>query len=125
MITSGSNAISNVCDLKYLNDMMGLKKHLVKGIMDVFLKQIPEELQSIDNAITKTDFATIKDFAHTMKSSVAIMGISVLAPILSQMENLGTKGIELDQIKDLNLKLNTICKQAIQEIEREKINYGK
>src|SRR5665213_2386225 len=94
------NKIENVCNLHYLTEMMDNKKPLIGGIMDTFLQQIPEELKSINEAIAKTDYATIKSFAHTMKSSVSIMGISILTPILQEMEALGktATGIELSLI---------------------------
>jgi HPt (histidine-containing phosphotransfer) domain-containing protein len=112
--------IENVCNLGYLSDTMGGKKHLIEEIIDIFLKQIPEELQTINEAIEKTNYPVIKSFAHTMKSTVSIMGISVLTPILLEMENLGAKATDIERIKELNLKLTLICKQAIAEIEREK-----
>lgn len=114
----------NVCNLQYLIDMMSNKKPLINGIMNSFLEQIPEELKSIEDAIEKTDYAIIKSFAHTMKSSVSIMGISILTPILQEMENLSKAATGIEKIKELNLQLNSICKQAIKEIETEKINYA-
>ena len=124
MIKSESEkSIENVCHLNYLTEMMGGKKHLIKGIIDAFLKQVPEELQSINEAIVKLDYATIKNFANSMKSSVSIMGISVLTPVLQEMEDLGGMAADIAKIKQLNQNLNLICKQAIEEIEREKHNY--
>ena len=117
------NKTESVCNLNYLNEMMGGKKSLIKGIMEAFLLQIPEELQSIDEAILKEDFKTIKNFAHTMKSSVSVMGISVLTPILQEMEDLGSKSEKIERIKVLNHKLRSFCKQAIEEIEQEQLNY--
>jgi HPt (histidine-containing phosphotransfer) domain-containing protein len=118
-----NNPGEKVCDLRYLTEMMGSKKALIKGIMDAFLKQIPEELQSINEAIAKTNYMIIKSFAHTMKSSVSIMGISILKPILQEMEDLGAKANSMEKIKELNLELDLICKQAMGEIEKEIINY--
>jgi len=65
----------------------------------------------------------IKKVAHVMRSSISIMGISTLVPILQEMENLGEKAEDIEKIKKLNQKLNTICKQALEEIEKEKSNY--
>lgn len=113
----------NVTDLSYLTAMMGGKKHLVRGIIDLFLKQVPEELQSIEEAIAKIDYPTIKNFAHTMKSSVSMLGITVLAPILQEMQNLGETASGIEKIKELNQNLNLICKKAFEEIEKEKFNY--
>lgn len=122
------NRIINVCDLKYLTEIMGGKKQLINEIMDVFLKQVPDELKFINQAIAACDYSTIKNFAHTMKSSVSIMGISVLAPVLQEMEDLavgvGHSGIhKIERIIELNQKLDSICKKAIEEIEREKQKY--
>ena len=58
-----------------------------------------------------------------MKSSVSIMGISILTPILNEIEDLGAKAADIETIKKLNHKLIFICKQVIEEIEKEKLKY--
>lgn len=113
----------DICNLNYLSELMGGKKDLIREIMDVFLKQIPEELQSINDGITKLDYLIIKKFSHTMRSSLSVMGITILTSVLQEMEDLATRGVDIEKIKKLNQKLNLICKQAIAEIEREKIKY--
>ena len=123
-----TNNEESVCNLNYLSELMGGKRELIREIMDVFLKQIPEEMQSINIAIAKSDYPTIKKFAHTMKSTVSVMGITSLASILSEMEDLGAKATgpenyQDEKIKTLNQKLNFICNQAIKEIEREKLKF--
>jgi HPt (histidine-containing phosphotransfer) domain-containing protein len=112
-----------ICNLTYLSEMMGHKKHLITGIMDTFLHQIPMELNSIKKGIEEINYATIKNFAHTMKSSVSIMGISVVTPVLQEMEDLGKKAANMERIKELNQKLNLLCSRAISEIEKEKHKY--
>ena len=125
MIINGTEKCNkNVSDLAYLSEIMGGKKDLIKEIMDVFLKQIPEELQSMNEAIAKTDYAIIKNIAHTMKSSVSIMGVSALTPVLQEMEDSGAMAVDIEKIKTLNLELNLICKQAIEEVARERRNYN-
>lgn len=126
--TESGNNITKVCDLNYLTETMGGKKHLIKDIMDVFLKQIPEELHHLNDAILKADYPIIKSIAHTMKSSVSIMGISVLTPVLQEMESLASAETSPDsgreeKIKELGRKVNAICKLAVEEIENEKHNY--
>lgn len=123
--------LKNSCDLHYLVEMTGGKKPLIKEIIDVFLQQVPEELKTIQDAILNVDFITIRKFAHTMKSSVSIMGIASLAPILTEMEELSKQATDssisiapsIKKIKKLNEQLNLIAQQAIGEIESEKHNY--
>jgi HPt (histidine-containing phosphotransfer) domain-containing protein len=104
--------------------MVGGKQPVMIEIMNAFLKQIPEELEAMNNAILISDFAVIKSYAHTMKSSVSIMGISSLTPVLQQMEDLGTQATGIDKIVRLNEQLIVLCKQAIAEVETEKHNYA-
>lgn len=120
------NNSKSVCNLNYLSELMGGKIHLIKKIMDTFLVQVKEELKSMNNAITKKDYTITKNLAHTMKSTVSIMGISILLPVLQEMEDLGTDttcsdSYREEQLRALNLKLNTICKKAFVEIENYNI----
>lgn len=121
-VTNGEN----ICNLRYLFDMVGGKKHLIKEITDAFLVQVPEELRCINDAVAKSDYPIIKRISHTMLSSVSIMGISVLEPVLKSMEVLAVKASDSDReekMKELNLTLNLLCRQAIAEIEIEKHKY--
>ncbi len=113
-----------VCDLRYLTEMMGSKNHLIRGIMDAFLEQVPDELSRLNTAVIAINYPIIKNLAHTMKSSVSIMGITLLTPILKEMEELGTSANSIERINELNLQLNLICTQAINEIETKKNNYN-
>ncbi len=114
----------SVCNFSYLSEIMNSKKHLILGIMDIFLQQIPEELNGINDAILKNDYEITRRFAHTMKSSVAILGITVLNPILKEMERLSMEGSGIEQIRELSLQLNLICGQALAEVEKEKTLYN-
>lgn len=113
----------SVCDFRYLKDLVNGKTDLIKNIMDVFISQVTDELQCINVAIINNDFKTILSYVHTMKSSVSIMGISVLKPILSEMGNLGKAETDIKKIEQLGIELNDICSKAIVEIEKEKLNY--
>ncbi len=118
----------DVCDFSYLSCMMGRKKHLILRIMDLFLKEIPEELRSLKNAIKNKDYPAIRSLSHIMKSSVAIMGISTLKPVLQQMEDIctittGPDSLRVvtrreEKIKKLNQKLRVICRQALEEVQK-------
>lgn len=112
-----------VCDIMYLAETLAGKKQLILEIMDEFLIQVSEELKFLNDAIISTDYTGIKNYAHTMKSTVSIMGISVLIPVLQEMEDLGKTVTNIEKIIQLNHQLNLICKQAIAEIEIEKLNY--
>lgn len=114
----------SACNLTYLTELMGGKRELIIEIMNVFLHEIPLSLASLNAAIAIADFESLKILAHTMKSSVSIMGISSLHPLLQEMESIGKKAdlSDIDRIGELNLELIRICTKAIAEIENDKAN---
>ncbi len=117
-----NNPNKTVCDLNYLTRLMGGKIHLIKKMMRSFLVQVKEELSSLNNAIIKKDYSTIRNLTHTMKSNISIMGISIALPILQEMEDLVTEtsssnSYRNEKLATLNLKLNEICKKAFVEME--------
>ncbi|MBU0486346.1 MAG: Hpt domain-containing protein [Bacteroidetes bacterium] len=111
-----------MCNFRYLHEIVNGNLNLIGGIMDAFLKQVPEDLTTINEAIILEDYSTIRSYAHTMKSSASIMGISALAPILDELVMLSEKAVDIDKITSLNFQLNSILKQAIEEVKTEKLN---
>jgi HPt (histidine-containing phosphotransfer) domain-containing protein len=111
-----------VCDFAYLSDTVNGKKKLMIVIMDIFLDQVKDELKVIDKAVSDADFQVIMKYAHTIKSSVSIMGISILVPVLQEMEMLARSKTRIQRIKELHQFLNATCIQAFIEIEKEKNN---
>lgn len=115
--------VEKACDFSYLNEMMGNKKHLIIEIMNTFLLQVPKEVEDLNEAIMKSNFIVIKGIAHTMKSSVSIMGMASSIPILREIEILGLEANDVTKIRQLNVCLNKICKQAFIEVEEEKLKF--
>ena len=114
---------TSVCNLSYITGIMAGRKHLIKEIFDVFLMQVPEELSCINAAVTNNDHASIKRIAHSMQSSVSIMGIAELKSILEEMKTFDPAVKDIEEIKLLAGKLNAICHKAFEEIENERQNY--
>ncbi len=123
-IAQKNGNVQNVCNFNYLIDVVGGKKHLIKDMMDTFLLQIPEELKSINDAVLRNEFPAIKSLTHKLKSSVSIMGITAVQPIIEEIHKLAEKGADIDKIIELNKQLNLICKMAMDEVEKEQLNYG-
>lgn len=113
-----------LCDMSYLAETLSGKKPLIKEIMDDFLALMPVELTMLNNAIAISDYAKIKSIAHKMRSSVSLMGIYVLEPVLIDLENTGTTAPDIEKATQLYDELDKTCKLAFKEIESEKQNYS-
>ncbi len=123
-VKSWNNSIKKVINLDYLTDIMSGKKELIKETIDIFLKQASEDLPIINDAVDKTDYLTVKRFAHRMKSTITMMGISSLTPVLDEMETLGKAENDIERIKTLNKTLNSTYAQALEEIKIERLKYN-
>lgn len=121
--TTEAAATSNekIVNFAYLSDLTGGKKEIMKDIIDLFLKQLPEEMLVLNEAIKNTDYVSIKDTAHKMKSSVAVFGIDILGDPLQEMEDLAAMATDIEKIRQLNQTLNVLSKQVVDEIEIEKL----
>ena len=123
-VKNWNNSIKKVTNLDYLTDIMSGKKDLIRETIEIFVKQAAEDLPIINEAISKSDYLTVKRFAHRMKSTITMMGINSLTPVLDEMETLGKEQNNMERIKELNKKLNITYTQALEEIKIEKLKYN-
>src|SRR4051812_46756616 len=100
--------VENICDFRYLSETMGGKENLVKEIMNIFLRQVPRSLSALSDSVNKTDYANIRLLVHTIRSSASVMGISLVMPVLHQMEELAIHEQNIQRISELNNQLNSI-----------------
>jgi PAS domain S-box-containing protein len=114
---------ARVINLNFLIDSMGGKKEVIRETIDIFLSQVPEDIAILNEAVNTGDYQRIKNYAHKMKSTVSLIGMHDLEPVLVEMENLGAVKKDIDRIKELNKTLNDLCKQGIEEMQQERLNY--
>ncbi|HLG02114.1 MAG TPA: PAS domain S-box protein, partial [Bacteroidia bacterium] len=119
----GNSPESKIVNLAFLVKSMKGRKDLIRDTMDIFMKQMPEELVVINNAVGQADYSTLHKIAHRMRSTVSIMGISEMEKILGEMEKLSEAQKDPERIRVLHDELNQLSKQALHEIKIEKLNF--
>jgi PAS domain S-box-containing protein len=115
--------MTRVVNLNFLIESIGGKKDVIRETIDIFLSQVPEDIQILNEAVAQTDYTRIKNYAHKMKSTASLIGMYDVEPILAEMESLGTNKKEIERIEILTINLNELCKQGIKEMEQERLNY--
>ena len=95
-------AISSLEEIKTkmlteLQESMGdIAEDLLPELAPMLLEDAPEMLKSLNLAIQASNAPKVKELAHTLKGSCASMGITGLAAICQEIENMG-KVSDLDQ----------------------------
>lgn len=109
--------MSGYIDLSYLSELSGGNKEFEKQILEQFLVQVPEEIEQLEQAIGKSDFETVKQTAHSLKSTVGYVGLSdTLHPYLDRIEKDAIKNEESNFSVDLDY-VKTHCETACTEVE--------
>ncbi len=105
-----------IINLKYLQDLSMGDAEFEQAIIRQFIVQVPEELESMQDAIRFRQYAKLKGIAHGMKSSVAYMGLSEkLNPYLQRLETEAVLRPETPHYEEDFQRLKAICQQALAE----------
>ncbi len=108
-----------VCNMDYLLSATHGNTEIINNIMDVFFKETKKELTVLNDAIQKTNYTGISDISHKIKSAFSILGISVLEPVFSEMEQLSSNTSSISNIELLNRRVHLVFNQAKAEMMPE------
>lgn len=110
------NGHGPVINLSYLQDLSSGNKEFENQIIRQFIKQVPQEIISLEQAIQQKDFTSIRSLAHNMKSSVSYLGLMhELGPMLEEIENQAVKDTDLSIILACFDSIEFTCRQAVEE----------
>lgn len=73
-------------DLTYLHDVFHGNEAMVQQIVELFLEQAPAFGQSMTKCVRDGKWKDLHPIAHKLKSSVNMLGMTGLAPIVLEIE---------------------------------------
>jgi PAS domain S-box-containing protein len=73
-------------NLESLKEFSGGSKEFEKELIELFMTQVPTEIEELDKAFVEEDAFKIKSVSHKLKSSLAVMGLFGLNEYLSFIE---------------------------------------
>ena len=72
------------------------------NIIGLYLDKSPELLQTMQTAIAERDAESLRDAAHTLKSSSANVGALILSALCKELEDMGRAGSLLNSASKLS-----------------------
>lgn len=106
----------SLVDLTYLNEISDNNKEFEREMMELFIQQVPGELDSMDKAIQEANHKAVNEIAHKLKSSYSLLGIQENG-LLHELEQQGATGLPVDEIRISYEALILITNEAIAEIK--------
>ena len=78
-------------NLDYLNSVVSGDEKVKREIIEMFFTQVDELSEALKTALTENDYEKISFSAHTLKSTLRIMGIENIAQKMEILQNLSAK----------------------------------
>lgn len=91
--------------------------HVLGGLLMLFLECLPARLVSIKAAVRSKNAKNLAESSHTLKSSALNVGISRLAAICAQLEEMGEKS-KLGEVERYFEALEVEAQKFTQEVKR-------
>ncbi len=102
--------------LHYLHQISRGDKMYEKTVTGEFMETVPAELRDLAAAFTAGDFRTLRQVAHSLKTSISIMGLTDrLAASLDALEEAGPGD---PQVPETIATVTAVCRQALREAGR-------
>ena len=108
-------------DLTYLKISTGDDQAIIKELINLFVRQLPDLKNGIVNAYKAQQWHELKEIAHKAKNSFEIMGVTEQAEELKQIEIMAGNEAETPQLKTLIDKFIDTCKIVLDEINELKL----
>ena len=110
-------------NLDYLNEISDGNNDLLRDLVEMFFKQIPEYQKSFTDLYDKKDWVNLSRVAHKAKSAILMVGMNDLAQKLKKLEENAKEGKNINEYQEIIAKFvreSDIALQELLEIKTEK-----
>ena len=105
-----------VINTKHLDSLSRGNISFIKEIIAIFLEQNPIEISELELAIKNNDYENIRSISHKMKTSVGFIGLDLLLPKLTVIEDLAIDQKNMNEIELLFFDIKPLCEEAMHEL---------
>lgn len=103
-----------ILDLTFLDEIIGNDKDLKKEMIELFIQNIPNDIELLEKAILEKNVLDVKKMAHHMKSSLAIFKLNNEVAFLEHTEGNADASIISENIEE---EFESFKYQIIETIE--------
>ncbi|MCB9195322.1 MAG: response regulator [Flavobacteriales bacterium] len=101
-------------NLENLLAITGGKPEKIQRYIDIFLKNIPIDLEQLKSEVHAQDFESTKKTAHKIKGNLGYMGVTSIQNNILYLEGLDLENIDIEEIKT---NLNVVEKEIVLILE--------
>lgn len=116
LVSTPATPDRNVINLNYIDEVSEKDGDFKKEIIREFVKQVPDNIKTMEKAIHEKNYSVIYRVAHDMKTTVHFMGLTALiGHLLQKIEELAVSNSAIVSIQQMFIDIKLVCMQAVQE----------
>ncbi len=114
-----STPVNQLYNLDYLRSVSGNNQEFIREMVLTFTQTIPPLLTEMRQALSESDWPKLARFAHQIKPSFTLMGLTELRSNILFIEENSKASTKLDQIPNAVEDFILQCEAVIPELSRE------
>jgi len=111
---------ADVVNLLELYELVGKKDDKLIKYIDIYLKQVPVDLEKLKESFESQDWENLAKLAHKIKGNVGYMGIKSIKEDLIALEKQKKEVGNIDEISDLVAKIEEVIEKSIVSLRKVK-----
>ena len=108
-----------IYSLDKINEMADGDQEFILSIVSVFLDEVPNDLQSLEEAVDSGDFEQIYKLSHKIKPNVDLLGMEATRVLALEMETMGKNRADLPGIRERFPSFKRDVLQVISELRND------
>ncbi|MFM6954120.1 MAG: Hpt domain-containing protein [Sphingobacteriaceae bacterium] len=115
-MNQAKNTAGNTLSLAYLQDIADGNAEFMIEMMDIFLKQTPEYLVQIEQALVLEDWQTVAEIAHKIRPTFAFIGADETKEQMARIETLARSGKDLAEIAPIFKQTHSASSELFEKL---------
>lgn len=103
-------------DLSYLNQIFQGNQEMIRNIIGLFLQQVPQYIQEMEECLHRNDLAGLHPLAHKAKSSISMLGLRTMEEMVLRIERSSKEHRNIEQLPELVAQVRTECELANRQL---------
>lgn len=108
-----------IYNLDKINEMAEGDAEFINSVISVFLEEVPQDLEGLENALAQQNYEQVYQLAHKIKPNVDLLGMEQTRAIALQIETLGKNEANMSEIRDIFPTLKKDVYQVISELKKD------
>lgn len=106
-------------DLSYLNQVFQGNQEMVNNIIRLFLEQVPEYVEEMEDCIKRDDMIALHPLAHKAKSSISMLGLTTMERNILDIERFSKEHVNFDRLPCLVASVREQCDVVFNQLNAQ------